>query len=83
MWSGDDVPEHLKLAGSLQRKALQCIYTLAFLCLLRGDEVLKLCFEHLVCGEDENMAYIKVTLPFRKTHQFGGLCLFCSGWLGV
>lgn len=59
--------------GSTKRKALQAIYTIAFLCLLRADEVLKIKFEHITFGEENHVAFMKLTLPFRKTHQFGGM----------
>ena len=52
--------------------ALQAIYTLAFLCLLRADEVLKIQFEHISFSKEDGLSCIKLTLPFRKTHQFGG-----------
>lgn len=55
--------------GGMTRRALQAIYTIAFLCLLRSDEVLKIRREHVVLEEDDS---ITLTLPFRKTHQDGG-----------
>lgn len=60
-------------AGSLKRKALQLIYSLAFLCLLRSDKVLKLRFEHISLETEGDLSCIKVTLPFQKTHKFGGV----------
>ncbi|KAF9521447.1 hypothetical protein CPB83DRAFT_778726, partial [Crepidotus variabilis] len=54
--------------GPLTRRAAQAIYTLAFLCLLRVDEVLRIRAEHIETVEGR----ITLTLPFRKTHQFGG-----------
>jgi len=48
------------------------IYTIAFLCLLRSDEVLKIRREHVVY-ELEPQPRIVLTLPFRKTHQNGGM----------
>jgi len=53
------------------RLMLQCIYTIAFLCLLRFDEVLKIQAHHLEVV-DEATGEIKLTLPFRKTHKYGG-----------
>jgi hypothetical protein len=51
---------------------LQCIYSIAFLCLLRFDEVLKIQAYHIeVISEVEG--HIKLILPFRKTHKFGGI----------
>jgi hypothetical protein len=56
----------------LTRRALQAIYTLAFICLLRSDEVLKICRDHIeLVKEDDNVQYMVLTLPFRKTHQDG------------
>ncbi|KAN0081028.1 hypothetical protein V8E54_004232 [Elaphomyces granulatus] len=47
--------------GPLQRLMMQAIYTISFLCLLRFDEVLKII--------DMDQYHIRLTLPFRKTHQ--------------
>jgi integrase len=58
--------------GPLTRRAAQAIYTVMFLCLLRVDEVLKIRMEHVVF-EDRKVI---LTLPFRKTHQFGGKLLY-------
>ena len=57
--------------GGRQRLMLQCIYTIAFLCLLRFDEVLKIQAHHLEVI-DEGRGEIKLLLPFRKTHKYGG-----------
>ena len=58
--------------GGRLRLMLQCIYSIAFLCLLRFDEVLKIQAHHIeVISEVEG--HIKLTLPFRKTHKFGGI----------
>jgi hypothetical protein len=58
--------------GPLTRRALQAINTLAFICLLRSDEVLKIRREHVeLVKEDNNTEYMILTLPFRKTHQDG------------
>jgi integrase len=54
--------------GPLARRVAQAIYTVMFVCLLRVDEVLKIKTEHIVF-EDKK---VTLTLPFRKTHQFGG-----------
>ena len=58
--------------GERLRLMLQCIYTIAFLCLLRFDEVLKIQAHHLEVV-DEGRGEIKLTLPFRKTHKHGGI----------
>ncbi|KAH8997636.1 hypothetical protein EDB83DRAFT_2238537, partial [Lactarius deliciosus] len=55
-------------AGQNARRLLQLAFTLAFSCLLRVDEVLKIQshdFIHL--GNNR----LQLTLPFRKTNQFG------------
>ena len=57
-----------KWGGPLARRAALAIYTVMFICLLRVDEVLKIKMEHIVL-EDRKVI---LTLPFRKTHQFGG-----------
>jgi len=57
-------------AGGRLRLMLQCIYTIAFLCLLRFDEVLKIQAHHLEVI-DEGKDEIKLMLPFRKTQKHG------------
>lgn len=51
---------------------LQCIYTISFLCLLRFDEVLRIELKDIEVI-DKIKGQIKLNLPFRKTHQFGGM----------
>lgn len=64
-----------KWGGPVARRELQAIYTIAFLCLLRSDEVLKIRREHLVLSDpvDGEIPTVTLTLPFRKTHQDGGM----------
>jgi len=51
------------------RRVMGLAYTLAFTCLLRVDEVLKVqSHDIILLGEHK----IQLTLPFRKTSQFGG-----------
>lgn len=57
--------------GFKLRLMLQCIYILAFLCLLRSDEVLKIKYEHIKII-DKVKGQIALNLEFRKTHQNGG-----------
>jgi hypothetical protein len=57
----------------LLRRLLQVVMIIAFLCLLRSDEVLKIRREHVQFLN--NPRRIKLTLPFRKTHQGGGTVL--------
>jgi hypothetical protein len=54
--------------GGRTRRLLIAAYTVAFLCMLRVDEVLKIEMHHV---ENITDTKIKLTLPFRKTHQFG------------
>jgi hypothetical protein len=63
--------EKFQWAGGRMRRMLQAIYLLAFLCLLRFDEVLKIEIHQLEVV-DRAKGHIKLTLPFRKTHQYGG-----------
>ena len=57
--------------GGRLRLMLNAIYSIAFLCLLRFDEALKIQAHHLEVV-DEGKGEIKLTLPFRKTHNTGG-----------
>ena len=50
---------------------LQCIYSISFLCLLRFDEVLRIEMKDVEVM-DKLKGHIKLTLSFRKTHQYGG-----------
>jgi integrase len=62
--------------GPLHRRLIQAIYTISYLCLLRIDEVLKIRREHIKFEDDGK---VTLTLPFRKTHQFGGRYL--TNWI--
>ncbi|KAF9472357.1 hypothetical protein BDN70DRAFT_938255 [Pholiota conissans] len=68
-------PSHLsslnQWGGPLARRELEAIYTIAFLCLLRSDEVLKIQLKHVSFSKDPPT--MTLTLPFRKTHQDGGI----------
>ena len=45
-------------------------YAIAFLTLLRFDEMLRIEFQHMkIVDYDSNHSCIKLTLSFRKTHQ--------------
>ena len=58
--------------GGRAHRLLLAAYTIAFLCLLRVDEVLKIQVHDIqFSGEDES-DHISISLPFRKTHQCGG-----------
>lgn len=67
--------EGIQWGGGRLRMMLQCIYTIAFLCLLRFDEVLRIQLKDIEIVDKEK-GHIKLTLPFRKTHQYGGTPLF-------
>ncbi|KAL0564541.1 hypothetical protein V5O48_017503 [Marasmius crinis-equi] len=60
--------------GPKFRRLLLLAYNIAFLCLLRVDEVLNIRMEdiRLTTGED-GQRMLKLTLPFRKTNQFGNV----------
>ena len=58
----------------LTRQALHAIFTIAFICMLRSDEVLKIWMEHMEILPTK----VTLTLPFRKTHQFGDKSCFIS-----
>ncbi|PPQ78301.1 hypothetical protein CVT24_006499 [Panaeolus cyanescens] len=55
--------------GPTARAALQAIYLLAFLCLLRIDEVLKIQADQIEVDGDK----ITLSLWYRKTHQYGDI----------
>ncbi|KAJ7362938.1 hypothetical protein DFH08DRAFT_664383, partial [Mycena albidolilacea] len=59
--------------GARARRFLTLAYALSFLCLLRFDEVLKIQMHDIEWISD---TCIKLTLPFRKTNQFGGKLSF-------
>ncbi|KAJ7791079.1 hypothetical protein B0H14DRAFT_2357078, partial [Mycena olivaceomarginata] len=59
--------------GARARRFLTLAYALSFLCLLRFDEVLKIQMHDIERISD---TCIKLTLPFRKTNQFGGTLSF-------
>ena len=48
---------------------LQCIYAIAFLCLLRFDEVLRIELKNIEVI-NQIKEHISLTPSFRKTHQY-------------
>ena len=70
--SRQEKPNIHQWGGPLHRRAAQAIYIIAFLCLLRVDEVLKIQVKHVEFIRDGDKFQLVLTLPFRKTHQFGG-----------
>jgi len=67
-----EISEDTQWGGARLRMMLQCIYTIAFLCLLRFDEVLRIELRDIEVV-DKFKGHIKLSLPFRKTHQYGGM----------
>lgn len=64
MWAGRDI-----------RIMLHLIYTVSMLCLLRFDKTLRIRWQDIEFGIDEfGVDFVKLKLPFRKTHQNGGTC---------
>lgn len=61
--------------GGRTRRLLQAAYTIAFLCLLRFDEVLKIQAQDI---QFISPTCVRLMLPFRKTDQFGGQLLVLS-----
>jgi hypothetical protein len=70
-----DISEDQEWGGAKLRIMLQCIYAISFLCLLRFDEVLRIELKDIEVI-DKIKGHIKLTLPFRKTHQYGGKSIF-------
>ncbi|KAA1471616.1 hypothetical protein DENSPDRAFT_894477 [Dentipellis sp. KUC8613] len=66
-------------AGSNLREMLHALYLIAFFCLLRFDEALRIEWHWItiepVPGKPEK-ARIRLQLPYRKTHQTGGISPF-------
>ncbi|KAJ7217232.1 DNA breaking-rejoining enzyme, partial [Mycena pura] len=63
--------EPKKWDGPLCRRMTWFAYLLMYTCLLRVDKVIKIQAHNIVFNLQENS--ITVTLPFRKTHQFGDI----------
>ena len=64
-------------AGRNVRIMLLLLYFLAFLCLLRYDEALRIRWSDLILTcVNGNVYRLEVRLPFRKTHQLGGIAPF-------
>ena len=66
-----------KWGGGRARRLLHAIYLIAFWCLLRFDEVLKVQFHDL---EVISPSCIKLTLPFRKTQHIRGYASIFLKW---
>ena len=57
-----------KWGGGHTHRLLAAAYTLAFWCMLRVDEVLKIQMHQIKVSD----TVLTLTLPYRKTHQYGG-----------
>ena len=61
---------HTQWGGGRARRLLHLAYTVAFTCLLRVDEVLKIqSHDFILLGDNK----LQLTLPFRKTSQYAGV----------
>lgn len=59
------------------RVMLTLMYILSFLCLLRSEEVVRLEWRMIKLEDDPSSPgskRLRIELPFRKTHQYGGVC---------
>ena len=68
-YSGSTLRAKKTWATPRKRLLVQAVVTIAFVCLMRIDEVLNLKFEDIMV-DGEN--HITLTLESRKTHQYGG-----------
>ncbi|KAJ3555760.1 hypothetical protein NP233_g12131 [Leucocoprinus birnbaumii] len=59
--------------GPVGRRLLNLVYALAFTCLLRIDEALKIQHHEIEPKIINGKSVLVVTLPFRKTDQFGDI----------
>lgn len=71
-------------AGYNVRQMLQALYIVSMLCLLRYNEALRIMWSDIELLKVRNKHVVRLSLPFRKTHQNGGmsyiqsLCGGCS-----
>jgi hypothetical protein len=65
--------------GHSIRIMLLLIYIISFLCLLRFDEVLNIQWSWIKLEVYKGRNRLKLSLPFRKTHQYGGMLFFHLG----
>lgn len=61
-------------AGYQTRQMLQLLYMVSMLCLLRYDEALRIMWSDIDFIMLKGQPVVKLSLPFRKTHQTGGMC---------
>lgn len=66
-------------AGKDLRTMLHALYVVAFHCLLRSDEALRIEWHWITYEEyGEGKVRLRVKLPFRKTHQTGGMYFYAT-----
>lgn len=65
--------------GGRSRRMLHAVYVIAFLCLLRFDEALKIQLQDLRRLSETSF---ELNLPFRKTSQYGGTSFFSYRFVG-
>ncbi|KAJ7861847.1 hypothetical protein B0H14DRAFT_2741456 [Mycena olivaceomarginata] len=58
------------------RMMLQLLYIVSMLCLLRYDEALRITWQDVTFDMETGVLRIRLDLPFRKTHQNGGIAPF-------
>ncbi|KAJ7352232.1 hypothetical protein DFH08DRAFT_805507 [Mycena albidolilacea] len=63
-------------AGHSIRMMLQLLYIVLMLCLLRYDEALRITWQDVTFDMETGVLRIRLDLPFRKTHQNGGITPF-------
>lgn len=70
-------------AGYGLRLMLMLLYSVSMLCLLRYDEALRITWDNVTFGKDFSSGshYVRLDLPFRKTHQHGGESQFILPFL--
>ncbi|KAF8270747.1 hypothetical protein EI94DRAFT_1698614 [Lactarius quietus] len=59
--------------GPHAQRLLELAYTIAFTCLLRVDEVLKIKSQDFTLLLDDKGEKLQLTLPYRKTNPYGGV----------
>ncbi|KAJ7895216.1 hypothetical protein B0H14DRAFT_2681632 [Mycena olivaceomarginata] len=63
-------------AGHSIRMMLQLLYIVSMLCLLRYDKALRITWQDVTFDMETGVLRIRLDLPFRKTHQNGGITPF-------
>ncbi|EJD35277.1 hypothetical protein AURDEDRAFT_140403 [Auricularia subglabra TFB-10046 SS5] len=72
-WDTTKDPNACKDGSPGSRRLLHAAYTLAFVCLLRFDEVMKIQSKHIAVETLGNKSCIKLMLSYWKTNQYGGV----------